>query len=135
MISSTANEVGINKTPSAGFALDVEGSTSRFDNLGQAVPIAIFRDNNVIKLTVADGGDLQGSQVTSGTMNTWRVPTGIANALPTKPTCATSVNAGQIIYVDDSNDTAVAMLCVCRADADDTTYSWVQISDNTSACL
>lgn len=86
------------------------------------------------KLTFDTNG-ISGTQVTSGTGNYWRVPTSIANASITLPTCSTSANAGQLIYVDDSNDTARGMLCVCVAGTDDATYAWKDTADGTTACV
>lgn len=86
-------------------------------------------------LTVDGAGSAAGTQVTTGTPQTWRVPTAIAASGITLPTCSTSADAGKLVYIDDSNDTAAAVLCVCRAGADDTTYTLVQVADNTTACI
>lgn len=85
--------------------------------------------------TFEGDGTLKASQTTTGTPPTWRVPTAIANDTITLPTCSTSADAGKLVYVDDSNDTAVAVLCVCRAGSDDSTYALVQVADNTTACI
>jgi hypothetical protein len=89
--------------------------------------------NTAVALKVDAAGDMLGTQATGGTMSTWRVPTGIATTMPTKPTCSTSANAGQLIYVDDSDDANSGELCVCRANSAGT-YAWVKVQDNSTAC-
>lgn len=84
--------------------------------------------------SVASSGAVSASQVTSGTPIVWRVPTAIATASITLPTCSASTNAGQIFYVDDSDDANSGELCVCRADSGGT-YSNVKVADNSSACV
>ncbi len=72
--------------------------------------------------------DFAGSQWTSGTMSAIRVPTGISNTVPTKPACAATTDEGQIVYLNDANDSAAAQLCMCgRWAASDVTYSWQNI--------
>lgn len=87
------------------------------------------------KLDVYGDGKVEGTQVTTGTPATWRVPTAIANDTITHPTCSTSADAGRVVLVDDSNDGAAGVLCVCRAGTDDATYALVQVADNTTACI
>jgi hypothetical protein len=96
----------------------------------------------------ADGADeliidptgVVGSQVTSGTVHSWRIPTGMANTVPSKPACSASTDVGRMILLDDTNDTAGADVCVCGKWADDTTFSWASTmhhdvaTGNPSAC-
>jgi hypothetical protein len=91
----------------------------------------VINGNQIFKV---QNDNIFAKQWTSGAMGYHRMPGGIAAALPTKPTC-NSGGAGSIVYMDDTDDTAVGMLCVCRGNADDTTFSWVQVADNTTACI
>ncbi len=75
-------------------------------------------------------GDLIGSQVAAGTTNSWRIPTGAANAVPAKPACAASTDFGRMVFLDDTNDAAGADACMCGKWADDTTFSWASIMHN-----
>lgn len=88
----------------------------------------------VVKLAVECDGTMTSTQVTSGTIVTHRLPTGIATASITLPTCSTSADAGKMFYVDDTDDAASGMTCVCRANSAGT-YANVDISDNSTACI
>ncbi len=110
--------------------------TSNASDVTAANTIAQWGDSAASDfLKVKGDGQLEAKQTTTGTPMSWRVPTAIADSTITLPTCATSVDAGKIIYVDDSNDTTAAELCVCRAGLDDATYVWIKIADNLTGCI
>ena len=96
---------------------------------------SITDDDGSCHITVQGDGKMLGAQVTTGTPATWRVPTAIANDTITHPTCSTSADAGKLVFIDDSNDAAAGVLCVCRAGTDNTTYALVQVADNSTACI
>lgn len=75
-----------------------------------------------------------GTVKASGTVAGFRTPGAAANDTVTLPTCDVNMQFHQIA-VDDTNDTAVAMMCWCRRGADDSTYAWVSVHDNTTACI
>lgn len=56
-------------------------------------------------------------------------------AVPTAPYTCRLGAVGDYIYVDDTNDTAEAYICFCGVDADDTTYLWLKVEDNTADCF
>lgn len=75
-----------------------------------------------------------GAIISSGTVTSFRTAGAAASSGITLPTCDSTTQFHQFA-VDDTNDTAAAMLCWCRRGADDTTYAWVSIHDNTTACI
>lgn len=90
-------------------------------------------DSNVTLVQTA-GGFSSTSAVSSGTILVNQLPRGLATAGITLPTCATSADAGKMFYVDDTDDAASGMTCVCRANSAGT-YANVDISDNSTACI
>jgi hypothetical protein len=78
-------------------------------------------------------GNLRGI-VASGTGATSVVRmNGVIDAAPTRPACSTSANAGDVAYIDDTNDAEAGQLCICNALANGT-YGWRFVSSPTSAC-
>ena len=75
-----------------------------------------------------------GAIISSGTVTSFRTAGAAANTGITLPTCNSTTQFHQFA-VDDTNDTASAMLCWCRRGTDDSTYAWVSIHDNTTACI
>jgi hypothetical protein len=71
------------------------------------------------------------TQVTSGTPLTQRLPTAIAASGITLPTCSSSVDAGKMIYVDDTDDGSYGATCVCTANPSGS-YSWFDIRLSSS---
>jgi hypothetical protein len=53
-------------------------------------------------------------------------------ATPTEPVACAAGTFGQLTVVNDTNDGAVSYLCYCGQGADDTTYDWLKVSDNTA---
>jgi hypothetical protein len=58
----------------------------------------------------------------------------VVAAVPAISTVCSSSTQGSIVYVDDSNDTAVSHLCFCGTAADDTTYAWRRADAPGTAC-
>jgi len=78
-------------------------------------------------------GTILGEIATSGTMTSWRIPSGLATIAPTKPSCAVAGDDARMILIDDTNDTLPADLCACgRWGTDDTTYSWTSLTHTSS---
>lgn len=93
-----------------------------------------FTGGAVTLLDVFGEGTMVARQHTSGTMTSWRIPTGIAATVPTKPACTASTDEGRMIYVNDSDDGATAQACMCgRWSANDTTFSWALLSTLTAS--
>jgi len=90
-------------------------------------------DSNVTLVQTA-GGFSSTSAVSSGTILVNQLPRGLGTEGITLPTCATSADAGKMFYVDDKDDAASGMTCVCRANSAGT-YANVDISDNSTACI
>ena len=71
-----------------------------------------------------------------------RTPTNVAQArlrsenrltaTPTEPVTCDANAFGLITAVNDTNDGAVSYLCYCGQGADDSTYDWLRVSDNTA---
>jgi len=96
----------------------------------------ITDDDGSCLITALGGGDLRGLQATTGTPPTWRIPTLATNTGGSAPTCAGAATAyGNTYAVDDTNDTAVAMMCWCRRGADDATLANVSVHDNSTSCI
>jgi hypothetical protein len=58
---------------------------------------------------------------------------------PTEPFACNAANAGTIEYVDDTDDSAAAVVCVCLATSDDgagtpSGFDWMRMDDNATAC-
>jgi hypothetical protein len=51
----------------------------------------------------------------------------------TAPSCSNSSHAGQIVYVDRTNDSVAADICVCHANSSNA-YAWRKITDLSTAC-
>lgn len=75
-----------------------------------------------------------GTVKASGTVAMFATPGAAGNDTITLPTCDVNAQFHQFA-VDDTNDSAPAMLCWCRRNADDSTYAWVSIHDNSTACI
>jgi hypothetical protein len=58
----------------------------------------------------------------------------VVAAVPAISTVCSSSTQGSIVYVDDSNDTAVSHLCFCGTAADDSTYGWRRAESPATAC-
>ncbi len=78
--------------------------------------------------------EVGGAIATSGTPTMFRTPGAAANSGITLPTCDVNAQFDQLA-VDDTNDAAAAMLCWCRRGTDNSTYAWVSVHDNTTACI
>lgn len=110
-------------------------SMINFDNgvsAGGTVSSGALTQDGYFNVTAA--GAVYGKHITSGTALSWQLPDARATASITLPTCSTSADAGKIWYVDDTDDAASGMTCVCRANSAGT-YAAVDISDNTTACI
>lgn len=114
-------------------ALDV--GTNNTATTGTCLRVVTDADGTpVAKLNVECDGSVASTQVTSGTPVTVRLPTAIAASAITLPTCSTSVDAGKMFYVDDSDDAFAGQLCVCAANAAGT-YANVAAADGVTACI
>lgn len=88
--------------------------------------------------TPAGGGPLRLNPATASVRLPQVVEVGAP--LPAEPhTCAAQANAGAMVYVDDSNDSAAATLCVCIATGDDgagvpNAWDWVRVDNTAAAC-
>ncbi|MCC7107996.1 MAG: hypothetical protein IT382_01800 [Deltaproteobacteria bacterium] len=68
-------------------------------------------------------------QSTSSAPNTFRLPAHLASDVTSnRPTCSTSADAGKLLYIDDTDDTVVAGVCVCGANAANA-YGWRSINN------
>jgi hypothetical protein len=56
-------------------------------------------------------------------------------AVPAAPYPCRAESRGDMIYVDDTNDTDEADICFCGIDADDVTYIWMTFDDHTVDCF
>lgn len=56
----------------------------------------------------------------------------LVNTAPAKPTCTTGTNAGELLYVDDTDDALPGSLCQCNA-ASGGAYAW-RLMDGVTAC-
>lgn len=56
-------------------------------------------------------------------------------AVPAQPHACDATHLGQLIYVDDTNDTAESFLCFCGIDADDTTHIWLRADAPATNCF
>lgn len=79
-----------------------------------------------------DSTGVRGPLVATGTPTTWAVPAAEGDDTITLPTCT---RAGQMVLVDDTDDGAAGVLCICRKGTDDTTLALVQVADNSTACV
>jgi len=56
-------------------------------------------------------------------------------AVPAAPHACDAAHLGQLIYVDDNNDTAESFLCFCGIDADDSTHIWLKVEAPATDCF
>jgi len=135
--ASTAAGVGMRIASNADSAGEtgVDVGTTNTATTGTCLRVVTDADGTpAVKLAVECDGTMTSTQVTSGTPVTHRLPTAIATGTITLPTCSTSADAGKMFYVDDTDDAASGMVCVCRANSAGT-YANVDISDNSTACI
>lgn len=125
-----------------GSGIDFAPSADNTSDLGYAS----FRWNQVHAEKVQNGASTAGSSPlelnddttcpadTSGTIHTFRLPTGMATTHLTRPTCDSS-HAGMLIFVDDTNDGDPGEVCVCTDNGTypGPTWAWWFI-DHTKAC-
>ncbi len=68
-------------------------------------------------------------QTTSSAPDYFRLPAHVdADVTTNRPACATSADAGKLLYLDDDDDAVVAGVCVCGANAVNA-YGWRSISN------
>lgn len=58
---------------------------------------------------------------------------GVRNAAPARPACSTSTNAGDVFYIDDTDDGVAGQLCGCFADSAGN-YAWRTVADPATTC-
>jgi len=56
------------------------------------------------------------------------------SATPAAPATCADPAVGTIVYVDDTDDTGIAYLCVCLDLDDGSTFDWRRVDDHTVAC-
>ena len=59
----------------------------------------------------------------------------ISAAVPAEPYDCTADNEGELLYVNDTNDTDESYTCFCGIDADDTTYEWFKLEEPNTDCF
>ncbi len=62
-----------------------------------------------------------------------RGPTMVASSAPAQPHACDSAHAGAMVYVDDTDDTAISAVCICGTTAADV-YDWLVIGTMLVAC-
>ena len=99
---------------------------------------AVFEEE--IKAGATSGGlaairtmDKSGNVILGGGIQPGAVESTTPAIATTFGVCAAGLK-GRIVYWNDTDDAAVAQLCVCRQNANDSAYQWTQVVDNTTAC-
>lgn len=85
--------------------------------------------------TIGDDLTVGGNIVDGESVNVRYVSPQQVAAVPAQPHACDASHLGQLIYVDDSNDTTESYLCFCGLDADDTTHIWLKVADPTANCF
>ena len=119
--------VKIDANPAAGFML----ANDQAIRMSSGADARIDTDSGIARhavgtVRITDGSTGYG-QITGRIVNS-------VSATPTEPYACAAATAGGMVYVDDTNDTAVSRMCFCGTTADDTTYDWLQVNDPTAAC-
>lgn len=73
------------------------------------------------------------SVVTTSVFGALELPK-IESATPSETVACADATVGSIVYVDDTDDGASAALCVCVDTNDGSTFDWVRVDDNATAC-
>jgi hypothetical protein len=150
--SSSAVTAHVPVQPSTDDAIDLGSSTVGWRDVYVANSIAGRTNSKALTITDAEGvvitddgidwsfRDLSmrhplSSSTDAATTPTMFLPRRIfANtSTGTAPNCSTSSHAGQVVYVDRTNDAVAADICVCHANGSNA-YAWRKITDLSTAC-